>query len=280
MAGDIDLGYKHAILKLKEMNGTKLMNWAKLSTIKTIETYKRLLFRQCFVCHSKSQAPLCEHCQPGFQINSPCCQHCKIPLNTADLLCGGCQVLPPPYQNCIAPYRFDGIMKNLIHRIKFHQENHFIRPITYLLSKHLINFYSDKTWPDQLIYVPSHPDRIRERGFCQTQIMSDHLTQYINELSGNAALLNNHSNPIRKSINTHAQHTLTKKERQKSPLNTYEVIHPIPQHIALFDDVMTTGSTIHTCCKLLQKGGAKQIDVWVLARTPDHESKLDYTPFN
>ncbi|MCV2401407.1 phosphoribosyltransferase family protein [Marinomonas sp. C2222] len=171
-------------------------------------------------------------------------------------------------------------MKNLIHRIKFQQENHFIRPITFLLSKHLIDFYSGKTWPEQVIYVPSHPDRIRERGFCQTQIMTTHLIQYINELSGDTLLSNSHSNQIRKNINTHAQHTLTKKERQKSPINTYEVIHPISQHVALFDDVMTTGSTINACCRLLQKHGAKKIDIWTLARTPDHENKLDNTPLN
>ena len=42
----------------------------------------------------------------------------------------------------------------------------------------------------------------------------------------------------------------------------------LPAHIAIFDDVMTTGSTLGECARVLRKAGVERIDVWALARAP------------
>ncbi|GGN16788.1 hypothetical protein GCM10011350_02170 [Marinomonas arctica] len=76
-------------------------------------------------------------------------------------------------------------------------------------------------------------------------------------------------NPLKKVKNTQAQHSLSRKERLTSPQSSYEINAPISKHVALFDDVMTTGSTIENCTTLLLKAGAERVDVWVIARTPD-----------
>jgi predicted amidophosphoribosyltransferase len=40
----------------------------------------------------------------------------------------------------------------------------------------------------------------------------------------------------------------------------------MPAHVALVDDVMTTGATVRECSKVLLNAGVKRVDVWVMAR--------------
>nr|WP_241560248.1 phosphoribosyltransferase family protein [Marinomonas rhizomae] len=190
------------------------------------------------------------------------------------MLCGNCQTRRPAYQICLAPYRFEGIIKVLIHSIKFNQGTHYIRPLTYLLSEHLIESYSPESWPEQIIYVPSHPSRIKERGFCQTKAMTTQLTKNLQKLLGKKCPILPKSNPLKKIKNTQAQHSLSRKDRLKSSQSSYQLDGPIAKHVALFDDVMTTGNTIENCVSLLLKAGAERVDIWVIARTPDKEPWL------
>jgi predicted amidophosphoribosyltransferase len=101
--------------------------------------------------------------------------------------------------------------------------------------------------------------------------MSTHLIKSLQQHIGKECPALPKYNPIQKTKHTKAQHSLSRKERQKSPQNSYKVDTPIAKHVALFDDVMTTGSTVENCAKLLLKAGAERVDVWVIARTPDKE---------
>ena len=139
------------------------------------------------------------------------------------------------------------------------------------LSKHLIELYPSENWPEQILYIPSHPSRIKERGFCQTRAMATQLRKNLKELLGEKCPNLPKQNPLKKIKNTKAQHSLSRKERLKSPQSSYQLDGPIAKHVALFDDVMTTGSTIENCTKLLLKAGAERVDIWVIARTPDKE---------
>ena len=245
------------------------MEWLNLSTEKINKVYKSIFLNQCYICNKSSKNTLCQHCHDLLPKNEIHCLHCKHPTFKTNAICGHCQASPPEYQTCVAPYRFEGIIKTLIHSIKFNQGNHYIRPLTYLLSEHLIKTYSSDSWPDQLVYVPSHPNRIKERGFCQTKVMTHHLAKHLQQkIGGNCPhLISN--NPLSKLKHTQAQHSLSRKERLKNKKNIYDIKIPVSKHIALFDDVMTTGNTIESCTKLLLNAGAERVDIWVIARTPD-----------
>ena len=250
------------------------MDWKKLSTTKITEVYSRLFLNLCYICHTKAKTTLCQSCKQGLPSNHTHCLQCKRPTYVPNILCGQCQSTPPAYQVCVAPYRFEGIIKNLIHGVKFNQRNHYIRPLTTLLSEHLMESYSGKHWPEQLLYVPSHPSRIKERGFCQTKALATQLTRELRHQLGDKCPSLTKKNPLKKIKNTQAQHSLSRKERLKGPKNSYLITSPIAKHIALFDDVMTTGSTIEHCTKLLLAAGAEQVDIWVIARTPDKEHQI------
>ncbi|MCB5161952.1 ComF family protein [Marinomonas algarum] len=191
--------------------------------------------------------------------------------NQKDTICLHCTLFPPPYKACIAPFRFEGITKTLIHHIKFHQGNHYIRPLTYLLSQHLHQHYENRAWPEQLIYIPSHPKRIKERGFCQTRTMSAQLIKQLRQTLGDHSPTLAVPNPLSKIQHSQAQHSLSRTHRLDAPQSVYSVQGRVAKHVALFDDVMTTGSTIENATRLLQQAGAEQVDVWVIARTADKQ---------
>ncbi|MBJ7536817.1 ComF family protein [Marinomonas transparens] len=245
------------------------MDWKILSTTKIEEVYYRLFLNRCYLCHARNESPICHYCSQGLAHNHHHCAKCKLPSISSHTICGHCQVKPPSYHSCHAPFRYEGIIKSLIHSIKFNRGNAYTRPLIQLLSEHLIQAYSDNCWPLQLIYVPSHPNRIKERGFCQTKTMASLLAKKLQHHLGSHDLNIPKQNPVEKLEHTQAQHTLSKKERLKTQKNLYRISGHIAKHVALFDDVMTTGSTIENCTKQLLKAGAERVDVWVIARTPD-----------
>lgn len=254
------------------------MDWRQLSTSFLSKVYYSIFSKQCSICQSHSQTAVCEYCKVGFEHNRHACSVCQRPLSQQQIaqhdsqqsLCGKCQAAPPPYYRCLAPLRYEGTTRILIQNIKFHQQAHFIQPLMEIVRDHLVTYYSQNApWPNQIVFVPSHPQRIKERGFCQTQIMVNTLHSLLKSTLTSDLPYIATRNPIHKSVHTQAQHTLSRKLRIQNQQGVYQVQGPIEEHVALFDDVMTTGSTLESCTKALQRKGAKRVDIWVIARTPD-----------
>jgi predicted amidophosphoribosyltransferase len=68
---------------------------------------------------------------------------------------------------------------------------------------------------------------------------------------------------------TPAQQGLTRAARERNLTRAFRCVQPVSGlHLALIDDVMTTGSTARLASRVLRDAGATRVDVWVLARTP------------
>jgi predicted amidophosphoribosyltransferase len=50
--------------------------------------------------------------------------------------------------------------------------------------------------------------------------------------------------------------------------NVYVVAKPVPHHVAIVDDVVTSGATVMALAKALKKAGATRVDIWAVARAP------------
>jgi predicted amidophosphoribosyltransferase len=76
------------------------------------------------------------------------------------------------------------------------------------------------------------------------------------------------SSALRRHRNTHAQSGLNRKQRQKNVHGAFywHGRRKPGRHVALVDDVMTTGTTVTECARVLRKAGARRVDVWVAAR--------------
>ena len=69
---------------------------------------------------------------------------------------------------------------------------------------------------------------------------------------------------------TPAQIGLSAQDRQHNLDGAFVINTPLPRHIALFDDVITTGSTLAELSKTARAAGAEIIEVWAIARTAKH----------
>lgn len=105
--------------------------------------------------------------------------------------------------------------------------------------------------------------RLRQRGFNQALMVARWLGSALNIPLNERALLRPHE--------TVAQQDLDAKTRKRNLLNAFALAPGAQiagQHLALVDDVLTTGATAHSLARLLMDAGARQVDVYCLARTP------------
>ena len=114
--------------------------------------------------------------------------------------------------------------------------------------------------PDLLIPVPLHKLRMIKRGFNQASELGGYISKTLD-----IPLL---TTALRRHCNTKAQSGLNRKQRRKNVRGAFywhSQIKP-PPHVILIDDVMTTGTTVTECARVLKNAGAKRVDVWVAAR--------------
>jgi ComF family protein len=149
-------------------------------------------------------------------------------------------------------------VNRLIGEFKFRQRLHLARPLSRLFCAELPTQLSR---PDLILPVPLHPRRLRERGFNQSLELARRIAADL-ELK-----IDWHS--CRRIRATLPQSSLDQRARRKN-LHSAFVADPelAGRHIALFDDVITTGTTVSATSRALLQAGASRVDVWALARTP------------
>lgn len=240
----------------------------RLSIHKLLKTISFSIFPSCCVlCGAESNRTidLCEHCNTGLPYNTQCCNRCSIPFindHQGNTLCGECIVNIPAFDQCIAPLRYEFPISTLINRFK--HQGYFCngRVLADLLLDQLFtNQNLQLKKPDLIVPVPLHWRRRFTRGFNQSQWLANYL--------GRQSDINVDNKLLTRIRNTPPQQQLGRKQRQKNLKGAFQVKRSLQgQHIALIDDVVTTGSTASELSRLLKKSGATRVDVWGLARTP------------
>ncbi|MGB2788995.1 MAG: ComF family protein, partial [Dokdonella sp.] len=116
--------------------------------------------------------------------------------------------------------------------------------------------------PAALLCVPLHESRLRERGYNQALELAKPLARALH--------WPRHPHALRRIRSTQAQSGLDARARRRNLRGAFEVdpAQTLPTHVALLDDVMTTGSTLRECARVLRKAGVQRVDVWALARAP------------
>ncbi|WP_455823630.1 ComF family protein [Pseudomonas graminis] len=221
----------------------------------------------CLICDEATENPdcVCNCCETELPWLMEQCEICALPLAMEGLICGQCQKQPPAFKQVIAPWTFSFPVDSLITRFK-HQARW---PLGHLLGRllgHLLRHRfenAELSRPDCLLPVPMAPKRLRKRGYNQAQMLARWLSQDLGIAFDEHLLLRPHE--------TVAQQALDAKTRKRNLLGAF-ALAPDAQvqgrHFALVDDVLTTGATAHSLARLLMQAGARQVDVYCLARTP------------
>ena len=231
-----------------------------------------LLPRHCLFCLEKTQnsTNLCTSCLKTLTLNSNCCQRCASPMEYTPtqhkLLCGNCLSHQYFYDKVYSPYTYAYDIRYIITKLKYHKKIHLAKILAELFTQQApFSAAQDNEesqlypLPQLIIPMPMHTKRLRERGYNQALEISRFLASYYQ-------LPLDYKYFVRTRY-TQLQAGLAASERQKNVANAFTVKKPLNyNHIALVDDVMTTGSTVNEAAKILKKNGIKQVDVWTIAR--------------
>ena len=203
---------------------------------------------------------LCPACYGQLPINRHACQHCGLPLSgTAfSLICGGCLRRPPKYQSSLCAYGYAYPIAQLIHRFKYGGSLAHARVLGTLLASYVRDRHTGN-WPECVIPVPLHSVRYRARGFNQVIELGRFVTR---ELA-----IPMRTDLVERTRYTPEQAGLSRRERRKNLRRVFRTTtKSLPVHVALLDDVITTGSTVNELTRTLRGCGVAHIEVWGLAR--------------
>ncbi len=225
-----------------------------------------LLPPHCVLCGMSSGAiSICEPCWQDLPWAGPQCLQCGLPLPTGrNQVCGQCQQAPPPFHRTVSPLEYAFPADQLVRALKFHRQLAEGRVLSHLLCACISA--GGFTLPDTLIPVPLHRIRMLKRGFNQACEISNHISKALG--------IPHIATGLRRTRNTSAQSGLSRKQRRSNVRGAfYWHGNRLPgQHVALIDDVMTTGTTVSECTRVLKKAGARRVDVWVPTRAvPAHQ---------
>ena len=226
----------------------------------------------CIRCHAPISAHgvLCAACWQGINfIMPPLCDRLGLPLPYAsgeDMQLSSMALRhPPAYGRARAAARFDGVMRDLVHGLKYADRHEAVT----LFGRMLVSAGNELLLDaDMLMPVPLHRARLWKRRFNQSAILAGQLSI--------AAGLPLELRALRRVRRTTSQVGLSRGERRRNVAEAFAVAPGAAARIArkrilLVDDVITTGSTLEACAQVLKAAGAAEVDCLALAIVVDED---------
>jgi len=222
----------------------------------------------CVVCRDWDADGLCEACLQRFAARQPRCAGCAR-VTAVDLArCGQCLALASAFERCITGADYVAPWDRLITAFKFHQRVELAATLASVIERAVrAAWCADRVprRPALLLPVPLSRERLRERGYNQAWELTRRLSRRLRIAAAPAAL--------QRGRDTAHQIGMTRREREQNLRDAFWVApRDRPglqqQHVALIDDVLTTGATAHAAALALARAGAASVEVWVVARTP------------
>ena len=210
----------------------------------------------CGAAANAAYAPLCRPCWSALPMMGPACCRCSVPLPRAGI-CGRCALSPPEFSRTIAAFRYQLPVDHLIQQFKYAGRVDLAMVLAAAIVQSVAHL---QPRPDCIIPVPLHPARQRGRGFNQAALLGGIVAR---RLGISLAL-----DACRRIRNTPPQAGLDANARRRNLRGAFAATGSQHwRHVALIDDVFTTGDTAAELTAVLKNGGVERVDVWVCART-------------
>ena len=220
---------------------------------------------RCRRCLSKTHTRIavCAPCIDELPwLTGSVCLSCAAPLKSESssiTQCGSCLQQPSAIDRSWCAFHFEPPIQDYVHGLKFSHHWETAHLISTLMADRLLK--TDVILPEAILAVPLHHSRLRQRGYNQASLIGAHLAKKLN--------LGFHADFLKRHKNTNAQAQLKYKDRGNNLANAFSLIKPIPyKHIALIDDVYTTGSTLKSLANMIrsQSENSIRIDAICVAR--------------
>ncbi len=212
---------------------------------------------QCSLCRAWGRGALCSACHREASVIRPRCTRCAIALPAGTSLCGACTVAPPPFERSVTTLDYAAPWDGLIQRFKFREQPE----LASLLAGLLREAVRDEPVPELLLPAPLSEARLRERGFNQAW----EIARRLRPRADAGLLLRMRDTPHQLALPPDRRAANVRGAFAVEPLRRREIEG---RHIAIVDDVLTTGATAAEMARTLLQAGARSVHLWVLARTP------------
>lgn len=201
---------------------------------------------------------LCPKCYDKIKfIGENGCIKCGKTLTFGyDEICPDCRRTKRCFDRAFSVAQYEGAVKSALIRYKFFGKKHIANTFVQIMLDNIPKMDDI----DLVLSVPLHKERLKERGFNQSQNLAEALAQRLGIYSDNNIFI--------RAKNTKSQATLSREKRLKNlkgafrVINMYEITN---KNILLVDDIYTTGATVSECAKTLKIAGASKVYVLTVA---------------
>lgn len=212
----------------------------------------------CVLCGASSRnGAWCVACDATLPyLSAPHCPVCALPtLNGAT--CGRCLKRAPHFDRTVAAFAYAFPLDKLVQALKFGEQLMLVNSLADKLMQRI------EVRPDCIVAMPLHPARLRERGFNQSLELARRIAAKLDiPLSSHAC---------QRVRDTPPQSALKWKERGKNMRRAFTCTEDLSgKHVAVVDDVMTSGASLNEIALALRRAGAREVSAWVIARTLPH----------
>ena len=209
-------------------------------------------------------AVLCRSCSRSrARLTGPRCAVCGQPFGgaaTDDFRCMNCGDLDLEFEFATAAYRCRGVVRELVHQFKYGRRLHLRHLLARMLCEGMREPRVKRIGVDAIVPVPLHPARQRHREFNQAEVLA--------RLAG-ARLQLPVMDCLRRRRFTPTQTHFHREERFRNLRDAFATGRTedlAGKHLAVVDDVLTTGSTADACARALKEAGAATVVVITVAR--------------
>ncbi|QHB34361.1 DNA utilization protein GntX [Yersinia canariae] len=219
----------------------------------------------CWLCQQPLYHPkhgICCYCRRHFPPLPPCCSYCGLPCGNTVLPCGRCLKQPPRWMRMIFVSDYAPPLNGLIKKLKFNGATSLAPVLARLFLLRWLDArrHGNVIKPDRIISVPLHRWRCWRRGYNQTDLLARPLAHWLGCHYSNTTLRRIRATPPQQQLKAAAR-----RQNMQGIFHCMESVRG--QHIALLDDVVTTGSTVNEIAKLLWAQGIASLQVWCICRT-------------
>lgn len=212
----------------------------------------------CIACKSypAQKQGFCSGCYTDLPHIAHSCLRCGLAVSVEQQC--ACKAEEWPFSACIAACAYAFPMDALISQLKNQHKLNLAEPLGLLIAKQIQQ--QGIALPELLIPVPSHPERLKQRGFNQAveiaKVVGKQLSIPVDYLS------------VQRGKQSAAQKNLNKQQRLHNVDSVFSLYNTVKAtHVAIIDDVITTGATTKALAYLLRESGVKTIQSWAVART-------------
>lgn len=189
---------------------------------------------------------------------------CGMPLRENEEICGDCRqkvllnTAPPRmekgafFEKAAAGLWYETHVRNAVHGLKYREKQNYARPLARVMTYAYQHKIGEEC--DLIAFVPTNPSTLRKRGYDQAQLLAEALSEMLDIPWVQA---------LEKTRETQPMHGLKPDARRANVLGAYRVCCQADllrgKRVLLVDDILTTGSTLSECARMLKSAGTLRV---------------------